>query len=65
MTSSDSESLPRNQEFFFSKNRLNVAMSRAQVASIIMFNPNLLNNVPRNINYLKMMNNFFHLINYN
>ena len=64
MTSSDSESLPRNKEFFFSKNRLNVAMSRAQVASIIMFNPDLLDNVPRNINDIKMMNNFFHLTNY-
>ena len=65
MTSSDSESLPRNKEFFFSKNRLNVAMSRAQVASVIMFNPDLLNNAPRNINDIKMMNNFFHLTNYN
>ena len=63
MTTSDSESLPRNKQFFY-KNRLNVAMSRAQVASIIMFNPNLLNNVPLNIDYIKMMNNFFHLTNY-
>ena len=63
MTSSDSESLSRNKEFFFSKNRLNVAMSRAQVASIIMFNPDLLDNTPRNINDIRMMNNFFRLSN--
>ena len=42
MTSSDSDSLPRNKEWFFSRNRLNVAISRAQVASIILFNPKLL-----------------------
>ena len=31
MTSSDNETLPRNKEFFFSRNRLNVAISRARL----------------------------------
>ena len=59
MTSSDSETLPRNKEFFFDKNRLNVAISRAQVVSIILFNPKLLEFFPKNINQMKLMNNFF------
>ena len=42
MTSSDSENLPRHKDFFFNRNRLNVAVSRAQNVAIILFNPNLL-----------------------
>ncbi len=64
MTSSDSETLPRNKEFFFDKNRLNVAISRAQVASIILFNPKLLEFSPKNINQIKLMNNFYKLLDY-
>lgn len=59
MTSSDNDSLPRNKEFFFSRNRLNVAISRAQVASIILFNPKLLDSSPKNLEHIKLMNNFF------
>jgi len=64
MTSSDSDSLPRNKEFFFSRNRLNVAISRAQVASIILFNPRLLDSSPRNLDQIKLMNNFFKFYNF-
>ena len=64
MTSSDADSLPRNKEFFFSRNRLNVAISRAQVACIILFNPNLLNNSPQSIEQIKLMNNFFKIFDY-
>ena len=64
MTSSDSDALPRNKEWFFSRNRLNVAISRAQLASIILFNPKLLDNSPRNIDQIKLMNNFFKILNH-
>ena len=64
MTSSDSDSLPRNKEFFFNRNRLNVAISRAQVASIILFNPKLLDSSPKNLDHIKLMNNFFKFLNY-
>ena len=64
MTSSDNETLPRNKEFFFSRNRLNVAVSRAQVASIILFNPKLLDSSPKKIEHIKLMNNFFKFLNY-
>ena len=64
MTSSDIDSLPRNREFFFNRNRLNVAISRAQVACIILFNPNLLDSSPKNLEHIKLMNNFFKILNY-
>ena len=64
MTSSDNDSLPRNKEFFFSRNRLNVAISRAQVVSIILFNPNLLDSSPKNLEQIKLMNNFFKFLNF-
>ena len=59
MTSSDPENLPRNKEFFFSRNRLNVAISRAQCISIILFNSNLLNFVPKSVDQIKLINNFY------
>ena len=64
MTTSDIELLPRNREFFFNRNRLNVAISRAKVASIILFNPNLLNSTPRSIEQIKLMNNFFKILKF-
>ena len=56
--------LKQNLSHFFDKNRLNVAISRAQVASIILFNPKLLEFSPKNINQIKLMNNFFKLLDY-
>ena len=42
MTTSTSEYLPRNMEFLYNKNRLNVAVSRARSLAIIVANPKLL-----------------------
>jgi uncharacterized protein len=42
MTTSSAEDLPRNLEFLFSRNRLNVAVSRAQALSIVVLSPHLL-----------------------
>ena len=36
MTTSDPESLPRNIDFFFSRNRLNVAVSRSNVYQLLL-----------------------------
>ena len=63
MASSDPESLPRNKEFFFSRNRLNVAISRAQCISIILFNSNLLKFMPTSVEQVKLINNFIKLKN--
>ena len=64
MTSSDAEDLPRNKKFFFSRNRLNVAISRAQSVSIILFNPNLLLSSCKEIEEMKLMNNFCKLLEF-
>jgi uncharacterized protein len=42
MTTSNSEYLPRNMEFLYNKNRLNVAVSRARSLAIVIANPKLL-----------------------
>jgi len=64
MTTSDIDSLPRNKDFFFSRNRLNVAISRAQVACIVLFNPKLLDDSPKSLDHIKLMNNFFKILNF-
>ena len=64
MTSSDSDSLPRNKEFFFSRNRLNVAISRAENVAIIIFNEKLLLASANSIEEMKLMNNFCKLLNF-
>lgn len=43
MATSSEEDLPRNMEFLFSRNRLNVAISRAKCLSIMVANPALMN----------------------
>ena len=42
MTTSSGDDLPRNIEFLFSKNRLNVAISRARSLAIVIASPDLL-----------------------
>jgi uncharacterized protein len=42
MTTSSEADLPRHLEFLFSKNRLNVAISRARCLSVVVANPRLL-----------------------
>ncbi len=49
MTSSDPENLPRHKEFFFSRNRLNVAISRAQcVAAQFIQSEAITSRLPKN-----------------
>ena len=64
MTSSDAENLPRHKDFFFNRNRLNVAISRAQNIAIILFNPNLLLTSANTIHEMRLMNNFCKLLKY-
>jgi predicted RecB family nuclease len=42
MTSSSRDDAPRDMDFLFSRNRLNVAVSRARAVSIVIANPRLL-----------------------
>ena len=64
MTSSSVEDLPRNKKFFFNRNRLNVAISRALCASIILINPKLLESPPADLEEFKLINNFQKLMKY-
>ena len=64
MTTSDVESLPRHKDFFFSRNRLNVAISRAQCVAIIIFNEKLLLASTNSIDEMKLMNNFCKLLKF-
>jgi uncharacterized protein len=41
MTTSDGEAAPRGMEFLFDKNRLNVAISRAQILTVLVASPTL------------------------
>ena len=43
MTSSNGDYLPRNIEFLYDKNRLNVAVSRAKCLAVVVASPDLLN----------------------
>ena len=64
MTSSDPENIPRHKGFLFSRNRLNVGISRAECATIILFNPNLLNTSCQKIEEMRLINNFCKLLKY-
>ena len=41
MATSNSETIPRNLDFLFSRNRLNVAISRARCLSVLVCSPEL------------------------
>jgi superfamily I DNA and/or RNA helicase len=49
MATSSGDELPRNIEFLFSVNRLNVAVSRAQALSIVFASPRLLDDPFKNL----------------
>jgi len=63
-TSSDPENLPRHKDWFFSRNRLNVAVSRSQSIAIVIFNPKLLLTSCKKIDEMRLINNFCKLIKY-
>ncbi len=65
MVSSSAEDMPRNIDFLFSKNRLNVALSRAQCLAIMILNPNLFEVPCGQIKDMKSVNNFCWLEKFN
>jgi len=64
MTTSDPESLPRNVDFFFSRNRLNVAISRSQCLSIVIINKKILEIVCKKIKHIHLVNTFMKLLEF-
>ena len=56
MVTSSAEDLPRNIEFLYSKNRLNVAISRARTLAVIVASPNLLEIPCQTLEQMRLVN---------
>ncbi|QMT59466.1 helicase [Legionella sp. PC997] len=62
MCASNANESPRGLGFLFDKNRINVAISRAQCLAIVVYSPFLLEATPTNIEQIAMMNVFCQLV---
>jgi uncharacterized protein len=56
MASSSGADVPRNMEFLFSRNRLNVAVSRAKCLAILVASPKLLDIRCRTVDQMRLAN---------
>jgi uncharacterized protein len=56
MATSSAENVPRSLEFLFSRNRLNVAVSRAMCLACIVASPRLLESRARTIDQMRLIN---------
>lgn len=56
MTTSSPEDLPRHVDFFYSKHRLNVAISRARTLALVLANPKLLELDAKTVEHLRLVN---------
>ena len=56
MASSSGEDIPRSLEFLFSRNRLNVAISRARCLAFLVCSPRLLEVDARTIEHMRLAN---------
>jgi superfamily I DNA and/or RNA helicase len=64
MASSSGEDVPRNMEFLFSRNRLNVAVSRARCLAILVASPKLLDIRCRTVEQMRLANALCALVEY-
>ncbi len=56
MATSSAEDVPRSLEFLFSRNRLNVAVSRARCLACIVASPRLLESRARTVEQMRLIN---------
>jgi uncharacterized protein len=56
MATSSAEDVPRSLQFLFSRNRLNVAVSRAMCLAIVVASPVLLESRARTIEQMRLIN---------
>jgi uncharacterized protein len=56
MTTSGAEDMPREASFLLSRNRLNVALSRARCLAILVASPGLLDMVAGSVDEMKLAN---------
>jgi len=64
MATSSGEDVPRNLAFLFSRNRLNVAISRAQCLALLVCSPRLLEARCRSIEEMELVNALCRLVEY-
>ena len=64
MVTSSAKDLPRNFEFLYSRNRLNVALSRAQCLAVVIASPKLLDVPCKTIEQMKLASIFCQLSDY-
>lgn len=62
MCASDAADSPRGIDFLFSKNRLNVAISRAQALAIVVGNPTLAHTPVSNLKQMEQINFFCEMV---
>ena len=62
MTSSSSADLPRGLEFLLSRNRLNVALSRAQAVAVLVCSPQLVEAEVRTVEALRLVSGMLGLL---
>ncbi|MBB6119910.1 TM0106 family RecB-like putative nuclease [Nocardiopsis algeriensis] len=62
MTTSDAAAASRGAAFVLDRNRLNVALSRAQLAAVLVHSPDLLTTTPRSIDELRLLASFTGLV---
>ena len=56
MATSSAEDVPRSLEFLFSRNRLNVAVSRARCLAYVVASPQLLGSRARTVEQMRLIN---------
>jgi len=56
MATSSAEDVPRGLEFLFSRNRLNVAVSRARCLAYVVASPRLLESRARTVEQMRLIN---------
>lgn len=56
LATSSPDDLPRHIEFFYSKNRINVAISRARTLALVLGNPKLLELDAKSVEHLRLVN---------
>lgn len=64
MTTSSSEHMPRSSEFLFSRNRLNVAISRARCLAYLVCTEELLNSRARSIEEMRLISTLCSFVEY-